>query len=143
MEQNFKNHTRYVPLYHFVASLLLLVITIGAFRNFFQPMDDESRLYNASLIVAISLLLWILYWYTRAFAIKAQDRVILLEEKLRHQQLTGKSLNSSLHASQIIALRFASDAEFPGLAEKAAAENMNSKSIKQAIKNWKADHQRV
>jgi len=143
MEQNFKNHSRYVPLYHMVAAVLLLAITVGAVRNFIQSLDDESRLYNAALILAISVLMWLIYYYTRAFALRAQDRVILLEEKLRHQQLTGKPMNSSLRASQIIALRFASDAEFPALAEKAAADNMNGKSIKESIKNWKGDYYRV
>jgi hypothetical protein len=143
MEQNLKNHSRYIPLYHIISPLLLLAITIGAIRNLFQSLDDDHRLYNAALIVAITVLLWIIWWYTRAFPIRAQDRVIMLEERLRHQQLTGRALNPDLRPAQIIALRFASDAEFSALAEKAAAENLSSRQIKESIKSWRADNFRV
>jgi hypothetical protein len=143
MEQNFKNHSRYLPLYHIVSPLLLLATTIGAVRNLVQSFDDEHRLYNASLILVITIMLWIFWWFIRSFPIKAQDRVIMLEERLRHQQLTGKPLNAALTPGQIIALRFASDAEFAALAERAAAENLSSKQIKESIRHWRADHHRV
>lgn len=143
MEQNYKNHSRLVPEHHYIAGGLLLLTTIGAVRNLIQSFDDEHRLYNASLILVIVIILWIVWAYARAFALRAQDRVILLEEKLRHQQLTGKPLNSQLRPSQIIALRFASDAEFPSLSERAIRENLSAKQIKQSIQHWKADHHRV
>jgi len=143
MEQNFKNHMRLVPGHHFIAGSLLLLTTIGAVRNLIQSFDDEHRLYNASLILVIVIIIWFVWAYARAFALKAQDRVIMLEERLRHQQLTGKPLNSQLRPSQIIALRFASDAEFPSLSERAAKENLNAKQIKQSIQHWKADYYRV
>jgi hypothetical protein len=143
MEQNFKNHSRYVPLYHLIAAVLLVAILIGSIRNLVQSFDDEHRLYNAALIVGLTITLVIVYWYARAFALRAQDRVIMLEEKLRHQQLTGKPLNPKLRPGQIIALRFAGDAELPALAERAATENLPSKSIKEAIQHWRADNYRV
>ena len=143
MEQNYKNHIRLQPVHHFVTGSLLLLTTVGAVRNLIQSFGDEHRLYNAALIVVMVVILWLLWLYARAFALKAQDRVILLEEKLRHQQLTGKALSSQLRPSQIIALRFASDAEFPVLAERAVKESLNSKQIKQSIQHWKADHHRV
>lgn len=143
MEQNFKNHSRYVPAHHLVAPLLLLATTIGAVRNLMQSFDDEHRLYNAALILVLTLVIWIVWWYSRAFALKAQDRVILLEERLRHQQLTGTTIDARLRPSQIIALRFASDAELPALAGKAADENLSSKAIKQSIRQWKGDYHRV
>jgi hypothetical protein len=143
MEQNFKNHARFVPFYHIVSPLLLLATTIGAVRNLIQSFDDEHRLYNASLILVITVMLWIFWWFIRAFPIKAQDRIILLEERLRYQQLTGKPLNAALKPSQIIALRFASDAELVTLAEKAAAGNLSQKQIKENIRAWRADHYRV
>jgi hypothetical protein len=62
---------------------------------------------------------------------------------LRHFVLTGKPLDSRLRLSQIIALRFASDLEFPALAQKAAEEGLSSKEIKQSIQNWRADYNRV
>lgn len=143
MEQNFKNHRRYQPLYHFVAATLLLAITVGAVRNLIQSLDDEHRLYNASLILALSVLLGFVWFFSRAFALKAQDRVIILEERLRHQHLTGRPLSAGLRFSQIIALRFASDAEFPALCEKAEKERLSPNQIKQLVREWRADHHRV
>lgn len=140
-EQNFKNHSRYVPMYHFVASSLLLAILIGSIVNLVN--SSRENLYSASLLVAISVLLFIFFWYVRAFALKAQDRAIRAEENLRHFILSGKPLGSRLRLSQVIALRFAPDDEFIELAIKAANENMSSKEIKLAIKKWKADHHRV
>jgi len=84
-----------------------------------------------------------MFWFTRSFALKAQDRAIRAEENLRHFILTNKPLPSTLRLSQIIALRFASDDEFVELAAKAAAEKMRAKEIKQAIVKWKADYNRV
>ena len=141
MEQNYKNHPRYIPIWHFLTPLIILAINIGAGRNFYYA--DESNDYSAALILALSLTLWIFYWYTRAFALRAQDRAIRAEENFRHFILTGKPLDRGLKMSQIIALRFASDAEFPGLAQRALSEKLSSKDIKQAIKSWKADYNRV
>jgi hypothetical protein len=143
MQQNYKNHRRLVPVHHYVTGSLLLVTTIGAIRNLYQSFDDEHRLYNAALIMVMTVILWLIWLYSRAFALKAQDRVILLEEKLRHQQLAGKPLNNQLRPSQIIALRFAGDDEYAALCEKAVSENLSSSQIKQSIKNWKGDHHRV
>jgi hypothetical protein len=85
----------------------------------------------------------VLYWYTRRFALKAQDRAIRAEENIRHFILTGKPLDTGLRLRQIIALRFASDEEMPALAQRAITEKLSSKQIKQAIKNWRADYHRV
>ena len=74
---------------------------------------------------------------------KAQDRAIKVEEQLRHYVLTGKSLSTGLNMRQIVGLRFASDEEFPALAEKAEKENMSESDIKKEIKNWKGDYYRV
>ena len=70
-----------------------------------------------------------LFLFVRMFALKAQDRAIRAEENLRHFALTGKLLPASLRIGQIIALRFAADEEFVGLAVKAASENLSSKEI--------------
>ncbi|MFM2015048.1 MAG: hypothetical protein RIQ51_538 [Bacteroidota bacterium] len=78
-----------------------------------------------------------------SITLKAQDRAIRAEENLRHYVLTGKLLPASLTVGQIVALRFAPDAEFPALAEKAASNNLSGKEIKQSIQNWKADFYRV
>ena len=79
----------------------------------------------------------------RTYALKAQDRAIRAEESLRHYILSGKPIDSRLRLGQIIALRFASHDELLALAQKAAETGMSGKEIKQSIKNWKADHNRI
>jgi len=141
MEQNLKNHGRYILIWHVITSVLLLGVTGGAIVNFIHA--DAHTHYSAALILTISIILWILWWYARAFALRAQDRAIRAEENFRHFILTGKPLDKNLRMGQIIALRFASDEEFPSLAAKAVAEKMSSKEIKQAVKSWRGDYHRV
>jgi hypothetical protein len=142
-EQSYANHTKLVPMFHQVLSLLILVTFIGSVVNLYQSLGDHSRLYNAALIMAITVALMIIFWYVRIFPLKAQDRAIRAEENLRHYVLTGKLLDPRLTVRQIVGLRFAPDAEFPALAHRAAAENMTPKAIKQAVKSWRADYDRL
>jgi len=139
--QNLKNHARFVLPYHFVALLGSFFLLIGSIVNLVK--SSEENLYNASLLVFGSLILMLTTFYTRVFSLKAQDRAIIAEEKMRHYILTGKTLSDKLAPRQIIGLRFASDEEFPELAEKTATENLSEKAIKKSIKNWKADTYRV
>jgi Family of unknown function (DUF6526) len=141
--QHYKNHSRLVPLYHGVTLLAILVLIIGSFINLYQIIATGGGLYSASLICLIGLILLMLFFFARSFSLKAQDRAIRAEENFRHFILTGKPLDNRLRMSQIIGLRFAGDEEFIELAQKAVTENLSSKQIKQAIKNWKADHHRV
>jgi hypothetical protein len=140
-EQNFKNHSRYIILWTFITPLILLAILGGSIVNLI--LADTHTHYSAALILLISVVLIIIYWYARVFALKAQDRAIRAEENLRHFILTGKPFDRSLRLSQIIALRFAPDDEFPELAKKAIEQKLSSKEIKTAIQKWKADHHRV
>lgn len=140
-EQNFKNHAHYVTGWHFITPIVLLAILIGSIRNLIY--SDSSNLYSASLVVAISVILWLIWFYERVFALKAQDRAICAEENFRHYLLTGKPLDSRLTRRQIIGLRFASDAEFPALAAKSAEEGTKEIDIKKSITNWKADNYRA
>lgn len=142
-EQSYANHAQFVTGYHKALVPLLLITIIGAIYNLAQSFHDHSRLYNASLIVALSILVLILAFFARTFALKAQDRAIRAEENLRHYVLTGRLLDARLSALQIVALRFASDDEFVALAQRAANENLAPKDIKQAIRTWRADHYRV
>jgi len=140
-EQNFKNHSRLVPAYHGVTALLIIAGLIGSIVNLFHA--DAQTHYSAALLVVVFLVLLFLFWYARAFALKAQDRAIRAEENFRHFILTGKPLDKQLRMGQIIALRFASDEELPALAKKAVEEQLSQKQIKEAVKNWRADHHRV
>lgn len=141
MAQNYKNHVRLVPAFHYVGGTLVLAIFGGSIVNLINA--DAATHYSAALLVLVSLVLIILFWYSRSFALKAQDRAIRAEENFRHFILTGKPLDQSLRMSQIIALRFASDEEFPALAQQAVAGNMSQAAIKKAIVNWKGDYNRV
>jgi hypothetical protein len=139
--QNFSNHARYHPLYHYVMAPLSLLGLIGSVVNLVNA--ESSNLYSASLLLLVFVLIFIIGALVRTYALKAQDRAIRAEENFRHFVLTGKPLNSSLRMGQIIALRFASDEEFPALAQHAAENGLKSKQIKEKIKNWKADYNRI
>lgn len=140
-EQNLKNHGRYVPLWHFIVPLFLLVILVGSIINLVH--SDRQSHYSAVLLVVIAVLFCIFYGYIRWYPLRAQDRAIRAEENFRHFVLTGKPLDARLHLGQIIALRFVSDEEMPALAIRAVEENLSSKDIKRSIKTWKPDHHRV
>ncbi|MGA2593388.1 MAG: DUF6526 family protein [Bryobacteraceae bacterium] len=141
--QNYANHTRLVPLFHFVLAGILLFTLVGSIVNFVKSLGDHERLYSASLIVVLTICCGLLFYFCRTFPLKAQDRAIRAEENLRHFALTGKLLDRRLTMSQIIALRFAPDEEFVDLARKAADGNMTNDAIKRAVKNWKADYDRA
>jgi len=130
-----------VPLYHYVAGMLVILGFGGSIVNFIKA--DAHTHYSAALLLVAFLVLVIIFWYARAFALRAQDRAIRAEENFRHYILTGKPLPKELTMAQIIGLRFASDEEFPALAKKAAEEKLSQKQVKQAIQNWKADHNRA
>lgn len=140
-EQHFKNHAQMVPGFHYVTLPLLLVVFIGSLINLFKCEEGDCLMASIFSLLAFSLIL--LAWYTRSFALKAQDRAIRAEENFRHFIITGKPLPIELRVSQIIALRFASDAEFPALVEKATSEKLSNKQIKESIINWRADYYRV
>jgi hypothetical protein len=141
--QNLKNHPQLVPMFHFVTLPAILVFIVGSFVNLFHAVQKEEGIYSASLLCLAGIILLFVAFLARVFALKAQDRAIRAEENFRYFVATGKPLDNRLRISQIIALRFASDAEFVALAKKAADENLSSKDIKQAITNWKGDYYRV
>ncbi len=140
-EQNFKNHAQMVPGFHYLTFGAIVALIGGSF-NYFLKASPENK-YLAALLILASVIFVFIAWFTRTFALKAQDRAIRAEENLRHFVLTGKLLPASLTVAQVVALRFAPDAEFPTLVEKAVAENLSGKAIKESIQNWKADFYRV
>jgi hypothetical protein len=142
-EQSYSKHVKFVPMFHGVLFGILVLTFLGSLFNLYQSIGDHSRLYNASLITVISFAMFLLFFHCRIFPLKAQDRAIRAEENLRHFVLTGKRLDSRLTIKQIVGLRFASDAEFAALAQKAADEGLSQDAIKRAVKNWRADHDRL
>ena len=137
-EQNFKNHARLIPEYHFVLLGIVVILLFLSVINLFHGINLSSVMF---FMIAISLAIGVAKIRTLPLAV--QDRVIRAEENLRHFTLTGKLLDNRLTLPQIIALRFASNEEFVALTEKAVKENLSNKEIKQAIQNWKADHHRA
>ncbi len=141
--QNYKRHTRIVPLYHFFTSVILLICLAASAWNVAKAWQHHSGRIVAAILFLLSYGSVMLFWYARSFALVAQDRGIRAEENLRHFVLTGKLLDKRLSLQQVIALRFADDQEFLALSGRAANENMNAADIKKAIATWKADHHRV
>lgn len=143
-EQNLKNHSRFLPMYHIGLSLLILAAIIGSILKLWRSYSNHfGGLLVPAILLIISIALLLTAWYARVFALKAQDRAIRAEENLRYFAITGNLLDSKLTIQQVIALRFATNNEFLDLAHKAVAENLSPKQIKEAVKTWKADHHRV
>jgi hypothetical protein len=102
--------------------------------------------FHSFLIILLAVALLILVFKTRLYALKVQDRVIRLEERLRLRQLLQEPLRSripELTEGQLIGLRFASDAELPALVERALKEKLSRSDIKKSIKTWRPDNWRV
>jgi putative exporter of polyketide antibiotics len=140
--QNYANHARWHPPFHFFlgpGSFVLLILTIVNVVRHYHQLD-------AWILVFIGILFPVAVVLIRVNPLRVQDRLIRLEERLRLEALATAELNSridQLTESQLVALRFASDAELPRLAAKVLASNMQSKDIKKAIVTWRADTFRV
>ena len=139
--QNYKNHRQLVPTYHGLTWIPAIALLIGSVINLIN--SSKENLYSASLILLIALLIISILIHARRFALRVQDRAIRAEENLRHFLLTGRPLDSQLTIGQVIALRFASDEEFPELAQKAVDEKLSNKEIKQQVKQWRPDYHRA
>ncbi len=142
--QDFKNHTRYNPIFHFTIIPLLLLNLIFAGYVAIHNGPAHEHLYLWWIVMAVVFLL--MAGTARTAALKAQDRVIRLEERLRLAALLPASEREhidELSIRQLIALRFASDAELPALVHKTLTQNLEPKAIKQSIVNWRPDRHRV
>lgn len=140
--QNLATHVRYHPPFHFFAvpaNATALVLSVINVIKHPDVLASWTLVFLAAGVLVATFLV-------RLNALKAQDRVIRLEERLRLNGLLSDPLRSrigELTESQLIALRFASDAECPSLVEKALAQKLGSKQIKQSIVHWRADTFRV
>lgn len=139
--QSLKNHGRLDPPYHFV-SLLILVISLIVSIVY---LVLNPHFYTAWLVV-LSVVVFIPFFKLRTYALRVQDRVIRLEERLRLQALAPPDWHPQINRlteGQLIALRFAPDEELVELARQAVDENLSRKQIKERVRNWRADHWRV
>jgi hypothetical protein len=142
-EQNFANHAKYVPAFHFfVLPVLLLNLgwAVSRWKTSLWSLDGAIW-----VLTSVAILLGFLL--ARTFALSVQDRVIRLEERLRCERLLPQDLQARIlefEPGQLVSLRFASDAELPALARKVLDEKIKDrKLIKQQVKNWRADYLRA
>lgn len=140
--QNFENHAKTVPLFHYVAFPILAINLFWTIYRLIRHCSAESVL---SLLLAVAFV--VMFFSARVFALKVLDRVIRLEMRLRLQQVLPPDLRGRIPEfalGQLIALRFASDAELPELARKVFDEKLTDRNtIKKMIRDWQADDLRA
>jgi hypothetical protein len=140
--QNFANHGRFVPAFHFFVVPVLLL-------NFFYSLYELKKSFSFHSIenVLVAIALMVLALLARIFALSVQDRVIRLEMQLRMAELLPTELQARIvefTPEQLIGLRFASDEELPELAQRVLAEQIaDRKAIKQLVKKWRPDYMRA
>ncbi len=142
-EQNFANHTRLMPLFHF---FVLPALTLNFGWSIYRLAhgrhwaDGVIGVLTAAAVLSLG-------FCARLFALTVQDRVIRLEERLRFERLLPEDLKARIPEftrGQFVALRFAGDAELPALARRVLSDNLtDGKAIKQLVQNWRADHLRA
>jgi hypothetical protein len=146
--QTFANHARLDPLFHFFLLPVfgfLLLLCIVHFVAHVTEGGLQNEFHSVGLILLATALL-VSVFKIRLYALKVQDRVIRLEERMRLASLLPEPLRAripELAMSQLVALRFASDAELPRLTERALSEKLSSADIKKAIQIWRPDYWRV
>jgi len=142
--QTYKNHTRWSPPFHYFVMPVLLLNVIFTITWAWRHRTDHA--FTGPWLALVSIALLVLGSLSRINALKVQDRVIRLEEKLRLTTLVSASELielDSLTIPQYVALRFASNTELPDLARRAVRENLTPKQIKEAIISWRPDYDRV
>ena len=139
--QTYKNHAKFVPVYHFFALPILLANVIWAGARTFGALSVETVM---GLLVALALI--VLALFARVFANKVQDRVIRLEMRLRLRELLPADLQPRINdftVDQLVSMRFAGDEELPGLAASVLRDGVRDrKTIKQMVKKWTPDEAR-
>ena len=141
-EQTYQTHRRYLPIYHFFVEPVLALNIVAQTLYYFR----YQTLFKAWAIV-VAVALFVVAWMARSMALKAQDRVIRLEERLRLMSILPPDLQEripELSAGQLVAMRFASDEEVTGLVERClSGELVKGDQIKREIRHWRPDTSRV
>jgi hypothetical protein len=142
-EQNYANHVRWVPAFHFFVMPVLILNLLWSISRLIHlgfTWDGLIHALTAAALVTLTL-------NARIFALSVQDRVIRMEERQRMSRLLPDDLKARIGeftVGQLVALRFASDEELPGLARKVLTDKVSDgKTIKQMVKNWRADYLRA
>jgi cellulose synthase/poly-beta-1,6-N-acetylglucosamine synthase-like glycosyltransferase len=148
MPQTFANHSRLDPSFHFFIIPVFVLTLILSLLNFFYHLLHSGLRHSlhSFLLILLSAAALTLVFKVRLYALRVQDRVIRLEERLRLMQVLPEPLRAripELTESQLCGLRFASDAELAKLTERALKEKLSRKEIKKSIQNWRPDYWRV
>ncbi len=139
--QSYAHHTRWDPPFHFFILPVFVITLICVIVHVVRYPSIHSAWMVVVVLAAITAVFKI-----RLYSLKVQDRVIRLEERLRLATLLDPTLRPRINEiteSQLVALRFASDAELPALAARALNEKLPKAEIKKAIKTWRPDYWRV
>jgi len=142
--QNFKNHARFNPPFHFFILPMLLLNLIFSIYVTIHHWPEHRILFLCW--IAMSIVLFMMAGISRSQTLRVQDRIIRAEERLRLYALLPaeeRSHINELSIKQLIALRFASDDELPALFRKTLTQNLEPKAIKQSIINWRGDYYRA
>jgi hypothetical protein len=142
--QNLKNHARFDPAFHFfILPMLLLNLIFSIYVTIHNwPAYKHTHLWW----VAMSIVFFMIAGVARGSALRVQDRIIRLEERLRLAALVpaaDREHINELTTPQLIALRFASDDETPALVHKTLTQRLEPKAIKASIDKWRPDYERV
>lgn len=140
-QQTYKNHTRYDAGFHFTVIPATLLLLIGAAINAWRHPRSGMSYW---LLAFVATFVWALF-KMRLYALRNQDRIIRLEESIRMQRLCPDVATKAdqLTTTQVVALRFCSDAELPALAKRALNEKLSNADIKKSIKEWRGDYVRI
>jgi hypothetical protein len=142
-DQNYSNHVRWVPTFHFFVVPVLLLNMGWAIYRLIRPGFTWDALIHFLTAAALVVLMF----NARLFALRVQDRVVRMEERQRMARLLPDDLKpciAEFTPAQLVALRFASDEELPALARKVLNDKLSDiTAIKQMVKNWRADYLRA
>ena len=139
--QTYGNHSRFDPLFHFFALPVIMLSVIVTLVHCLH-----RRNWFSIWLVIFSIAILVVTMKARMYATKLQDRIIRMEVRQRLYGLLPETLRArigELSEAQMVGLRFASDAELPGLVEETLAKKLSAAQIKKSIKVWRPDYFRV
>ena len=145
--QNYANHAKLVPAYHYAIFTILFVNLVVAVKRLGGALfSDAPVTFDGVMAVLMALAFIGIAFYARIFPLGAQDRIIRQEMRLRFKEVLPEDLQGrveGLRRGQWVALRFAGDGELAELTREALDHGLSGKQIKQKIQDWQADHFRL
>ena len=135
--QTYANHVYRATGWTITSSVGVVVLLTLVFYAYGEPT------FLSFTLVALAGTVLSALWLLRVFALRLQNRIIRLEMQVRLARLGREHDLHKLPMPQIVALRFASDAELPALMDRAISENLPADAIKRAVRDWQGDHLRT